>query len=363
MRGSRFGMGSGVIELGWLHGCDSLILALTMSVVPVRDNRIFFRQLKQHASMIGLSCFSSIMPSESTPDNSNDSSVSISHDQKFKELIATFFIEFLELFLPELASAIEPDSVTFREQEYFVDLVDGETRIIDMLAEVKLAGEDATVHIEPQSTSRSVFPQRMFFYFSRLHQKHLKRIYPIAIFSYDQPLETAKTQYKVEFPSLKVLEFNFTAIQLNRLNWRDFIDDQRSAGGHRPNPVAAALMAKMAIAENDRPKVKAECLRLLVTLKLDPAKTALISQFVDTYLRLNAKEEQTFQAEIDTMDIAQKEEIMQATTSWEEKGMEKATQAIALKMLQAGSALDFVANVTGLTIEQIQQLQSQADQN
>jgi hypothetical protein len=61
-----------------------------------------------------------------------------------------------------------------------------------------------------------------------------------------------------------VLEFRFHAIQLNRLNWRDYID--------RPNPVAAALMSKMKIAKRDRPNVKAECLRLLVTLKLDPAK-------------------------------------------------------------------------------------------
>jgi hypothetical protein len=266
------------------------------------------------------------------------------HDQKFKELISTFFIEFLELFLPELARTIEPDSVTFREQEYFVDLVDGEKQIIDLLAEVKLAGEDATVlvHIEPQSSYRSRFPQRMFFYFSRLHQKHLKRIYPIAIFSYDQPAEAAQTQYKVEFPSLKVLEFNFTAIQLNRLNWRDFIN--------QPNPVAAALMAKMAIAESDRPKVKAECLRLLVTLKLDPAKTELISQFVDTYLRLNATEEQTFQAEIDTMDIAQREEIMQVTTSWEEK----AQRSLVLRLLNRK-----VGAVPDRALDQINRLQGE----
>jgi predicted transposase YdaD len=281
----------------------------------------------------------------------------ISHDQKFKELISTFFMEFLELFLPELARTIAPDSVVFREQEYFVDLVEGETNIIDLLAEVQLAGEDATVlvHIEPQSTSRAVFPQRMFFYFSRLHQKHLKRIYPIAIFSYDQPAAAATTQYSVEFPDLKVLEFNFKAIQLNRLNWRDFID--------RPNPVAAALMAKMRIEPQDRPKVKAECLRLLVTLKLNPAKTALISQFVDTYLRLNTTEEQQFQTEIDTMDIAQREEIMQATTSWEEKGIAAATQSIALNMLRKQMAIATIAEVTGLTIAQLQDLQAQVEQN
>jgi predicted transposase YdaD len=281
----------------------------------------------------------------------------IDHDQNFKELISTFFIEFLELFVPELASVIEPNSITFREQEYFVDLVEGEAKIIDLLAEVKLTGEDATilVHIEPQSTGRPIFPQRMFFYFSRLHQKHLKRIYPIAIFSYAEPLEAAKTEYKVEFPSLKVLEFNFTAIQLNQLNWRDYIN--------QANPVAAALMAKMKIAEVDRPKVKAECLRLLVTLKLDPAKTRLISKFVDTYLRLNVTEEQAFQDEIDTMGLEQKEAIMQATTSWEETGMEKATRTIALNMLKDNLPLEQIVRLTGLTIAQVQVLQTQAEQS
>ncbi|MCU0568657.1 MAG: DUF4351 domain-containing protein [Oculatellaceae cyanobacterium Prado106] len=129
------------------------------------------------------------------------------------------------------------------------------------------------------------------------------------------PYRAEQNTFKIEFPNLKVLEFRFHAIQLNRLNWRDYINSS--------NPVAAALMSKMKIAKRDRPKVKAECLRLLVTLKLDPAKTRLISKFVDTYLRLNAQEEQAFQAEIDKIDLAQKEAIMQVTTSWEEKGIEQ----------------------------------------
>jgi hypothetical protein len=42
-------------------------------------------------------------PTEQNPET-------INHDQNFKELISTFFLEFLELFLPELAGTIEPDS-------------------------------------------------------------------------------------------------------------------------------------------------------------------------------------------------------------------------------------------------------------
>jgi predicted transposase/invertase (TIGR01784 family) len=281
----------------------------------------------------------------------------IDHDRLFKDLISTFFLEFLELFVPTLASLIEPDSITFREQEYFADWAEGETNIVDLLAEVKLAGDDATilVHVEPQATGRTVFPQRMFFYFSRLHQKHLKRIYPIALFSYDEPYKAADSSYSVEVADFKVLEFNFKVVQLNRLDWRDFIS--------QPNPVAAALMAKMRIEERDRPKVKAECLRLLVTLQLNPAKTQLISQFVDSYLRLNQTEEEVFQTEIDTMGLDQKEAIMQTLTSWEERGMEKGVEQgqrslVSLLLEQKFSDLPEHLNkrVNTLSLEQLKDL-------
>lgn len=281
----------------------------------------------------------------------------IDHDQNFKELISTFFIEFLELFLPEIAKTIDPGSVKFLQQEYFIDLVEGEEKIVDLLVEVKQLGQDVTflIHIEPQSTSRSVFPERMFFYFARLHQVYRQRIYPIAIFSYDQPQKEAKSSYSVEFPDFKVLDFRFKAIQLNRLDWRDYVD--------RANPVAAALMAKMSIAQSDRPKVKAECLRLMVTLQLNPAKSRLISKFVDTYLRLNAKEEGEFRVEIDKLELGEKEAVMQTMTSWEEKGLEQgleqATQTIALNMLRKNLPIETISEVTGLTIAEVQALQGQ----
>ena len=56
-------------------------------------------------------------------------------------------------------------------------------------------------------------------------------------------------------------------------------------------------MAKMKINEKDRPQVKAECLRLMVTLKLDPARMYLISGFIDTYLDLSQQEELIFQSQ------------------------------------------------------------------
>ena len=107
-------------------------------------------------------------------------------------------------------------------------------------------------------------------------------------------------------------------IQLNRLNWRDFINQQ--------NPVAAALMSKMRIEPAERPRVKVECLRLLATLKLNPARTRLISGFVDTYLRLNVQEEQVFQEAVGTLERTEREGIMQIVTSWMEQGIAEGEQ-------------------------------------
>ncbi len=49
-------------------------------------------------------------------------------------------------------------------------------------------------------------------------------------------------------------------------------------------------MAKMKMAPKDRPKVKLECLRLLASLKLDPARATLIGVFIESYLKLTAQE-------------------------------------------------------------------------
>lgn len=241
----------------------------------------------------------------------------IDHDRLFKELLSTFFVEFLELFLPQVARSIDPDSVQFLPQEYFADLTTGDTKIVDLLAQVQLAGQEAgfLIHLENQASPEADFSRRIFFYFARLHQKYLQRIYPIVVFSFDEPYREEPHRYMVEFDDLKVMEFNFLAIQLNRLSWRDYLSQR--------NPVAAALMAKMRIDPADRPKVKAECLRLLATLKLDPARTRLISGFVDTYLTLSETEVQVFQEEIGRLEETEQEGVMEIVTSWMQQGIEQ----------------------------------------
>jgi Domain of unknown function (DUF4351) len=105
------------------------------------------------------------------------------------------------------------------------------------------------------------------------------------------------------------------------------------------NPVAAALMAKMKVDPVDRAKVKIECLRAITTLKLDPARVALLSWFVDSYLALNQAEEVEFLEKVDKIKPKQeKEQVMQMVTSWMEQGIEQGIEQgeerTTLKMVQ-----------------------------
>jgi hypothetical protein len=152
-------------------------------------------------------------------------------------------------------------------------------------------------------------------------------------------------------------------IQLNRLDWHDFLD--------RPNPVASALMAKMRIARKDRPRVKAECLRLMTSLPLDMARMELISTFVDTYLRLNASERQVFDDAVAEFAPPQKEQAMKIMTSWELEGIEKGkvegrvegrveeAQILAIRQLRRrfdGMSEVQEAHINRLTLERLEDL-------
>jgi len=163
----------------------------------------------------------------------------------------------------------------------------------------------------------------------------------------------------VEFPNKVVLEFNYEVIQLNRLSWRDFV--------RQSNPVASALMAKMNVAPEERPRVKLECLRLLATLRLDPARMQLISGFVDTYLRLSTEEEQRFKAELDRIEPEEQEGVMQIVTSWLEEGLQQGLQqgkregelALILRLLnrRIGSvAPELEAQIRELSVPQLEDL-------
>lgn len=244
----------------------------------------------------------------------------INHDRLFKELLTTFFVEFIELFFPDIIGYLEADSLEFIDKEIFTDITAGERREADLLVKCRFQGRETffLIHLEHQSKREKDFARRMFFYFARLIEKFALPVYPITLFSYDKPQTEEQSQYIVDFPHRKVVEFNFAVIQLNRLDWRDYLT--------RDNAAASVLMAKMGIKTEDRVTAKKECLRMIARLKLDPARTKLLSSFVDSYLRLLEAERKKLDAEMQKLPSKEREEVMEMMTSWEEEGLKKGVQ-------------------------------------
>ncbi|WP_225880482.1 DUF4351 domain-containing protein [Anabaenopsis elenkinii] len=225
-------------------------------------------------------------------------------------------MEFLELFLPEVVTYVEGDSLEFLDKEVFTDVTAGERYEADLIVKVRFLGKESyfLIHVENQSSKQPNFDKRMFRYFSRLYEKFDLPVYPVVLLSYDSPKTLETNIHQVTFPHKVVLQFHYDVIQLNQLNWRDFVRQQ--------NPVASALMAKMNIAPAERCQVKFECLRLLATLKLDRARMRLISGFIDTYLRLSPQEQKLLEDDIASMEPREQEVVMQIVTSWMEEGIE-----------------------------------------
>jgi hypothetical protein len=236
------------------------------------------------------------------------------HDRLFKELLRTFFTEFLDLFFPEVSRNLLRTSIEFLDKEIFTDIASGERHEVDLLVKAQFRRKAAffLVHVENQATAQEAFGQRMFRYFARLHEKYQLPVYPIVLFSYDVPKRPAAKRYEVAFGKFEILNFQYRVVQLNRLNWRHFLK--------RPNPVASALMVKMKIAPGDRPWVKLECLRMILKLKLDKAKSALIWKFMASYLRLTDAEDVVYNAGMATLTPKQKETALDLSNEWTEKG-------------------------------------------
>lgn len=244
----------------------------------------------------------------------------IDHDRLFKELISTFLREFGLLFLPDVMAQIDPASLVLLDKEIFTDVTSGERYEADLVAraEFRNTASRFIIHIEHQARSEADFGARMFRYFARLHEKHALKICPVVVFSFDAPKRPESDTYQVEFLGDEVMVFKYRVIQLNRLSWRDFLNQQ--------NPVACAFMAKMQMDVVERSTVKLECLLMLSRLGLDAAKKQLISGFIDTYLRLNPEEEAVFQAELNKIVPEEQEGVMEIVTSWMEQGLQLGIQ-------------------------------------
>ena len=213
--------------------------------------------------------------------------MSIDHDQIFKQLIEAFFREFMELFCPAEAKWIDFGQVEFLREEHFTDIPRGDRRQLDLVAKVglKAGGQKfVLVHTEFESEKEPDFPRRMFRYYCQLFLRHDTDIVPIVVFTDDARWKTpVPDHFELGVAGKTFVQFDYHLIKLKALDYRQFLDSN--------NPLAYALMAKMDYNQQQRVRLKADFLRLILGCPVDPARRSLLIEFVETYLPL-AKDEQ-----------------------------------------------------------------------
>ncbi len=249
------------------------------------------------------------------------------HDQQFKLLISEFPMEFIELFLPQVARKIDELKPWPLDKEVVAANRRSRSRAADLVFQAKIQGKDSciVILIEPQAQFQPHFPMRLLHYFSGLLLKYRVPVYPVALFSYDKPETVEPNFYQVEVLGKQLISFEYETIQLNILDWRDYC--------RRRNTIAAALMARMRIAKRDRPEVEFECNRMIATSKLSAERKLVLAEFKNSYLILDDEEMKVYESHLRKASKKLREEIMNATSHWERKGRREGQQSMALCLL------------------------------
>ena len=109
------------------------------------------------------------------------------HDQLFKNVLREFLPEFLALFFPELAAGHDLSAVTWLTQELFPNPPAGPKHVLDLVAELRTVGGDAStlalIHVEVESAdSVTDIEARLPDYYHYLRRTQKKVVRPLVVF-------------------------------------------------------------------------------------------------------------------------------------------------------------------------------------
>jgi hypothetical protein len=291
------------------------------------------------------------------------------YDSPWKDFIELYFRDFLKFFFPEIEADIDWDKpIRFLDKELQKVVRDGEIprRYADKLVQVyRRNGEPALVicHIEVQGEKEDDFEARMFSYNYRLGDRYNCPVVSLAIIA-DLNKEWRPTSLHKSLWGCST-DFKFPIVKL-----LDYQDDWAALEASR-NPFAVVVMAHLKTKEtHNKPEERKTWRYHLTTMLYDQGygEQAILElhNFLDWVMSLPEELERQFQMELKTFEEARQ---MKYVTTIERMAEERGrveerltTQTeIALNMLRKNMDLETIAEVTGLMIVEIENLQSQSN--
>ncbi len=283
------------------------------------------------------------------------------YDVPWKTFIELYFHDFMTFFFPAITADIDwSKPIRFLDKELQKVVRDAEIprRYADKLVEVyRLSGEKAIVicHVEVQNEGEPDFGARMYNYNYRLRDRYNCPIVSLAILTDDSKTwrpsgfqdELWGCSIDFKFPIVKLLDYqeNWAALKASR------------------NPFAVVVMAQLKTKEtHNKPQERKAWRYQLTTMLYDQGygeqDIIELHAFLDWMMRLPEELERQFQNELKAFEEAKQ---MKYVTTIERMAADEKARNIALNMLKDNLSVEQVARFTGLTIAQIQQLQSEME--
>jgi len=291
-------------------------------------------------------------------------------DSPWKQILKLYFRDAMEFFFPQIAEDIDwSHPIEFLNKEYQQLTPSSEIgkRVADQLVKVYQKGGNAIIlliHIEVQAEPEDIFPERVFTYMLRIFDYFHQIPISLAILC-DQDTTWRPHRYRVITAGSSV-EFNFTSVKLldYQSNWSDLEASQ--------NVFAIVVMTHLKAQETQRSVVRRKewKLRLIQSLYdrgYDRSAILNLFTFVDWVMILPEAAKAEFWQEL---KVYEEERKMPYITSVEQigydRGVKEADQrllererSIALNLLRQGLSIEAIAQATGLTVPQLQEMQNQ----
>jgi hypothetical protein len=238
----------------------------------------------------------------------------MAHDQLFKDLLRAFFREFMELFFPDVAARLDFSTVVFLDKEVFTDVPKGRQRTLDLVAQVQTIDgkrELVLLHVEVEARKKGKpFRQRMLRYYMMLWLRYNLPVLPMVVYlSRGAGGLGTETHEEVLFGK-QILRFEYWSVGVPDLPAEEYLKSN--------NPLAYGLAALMTPGERHPAELKVACLLRIARALIDEARKALLVNCVETYLRLDEREQALYE---ELVEQPEQKEVREMLTVYEERGI------------------------------------------
>jgi hypothetical protein len=207
------------------------------------------------------------------------------HDQLAKDLVRTFFREFLGLAAPETAARLRLEEPSFLDTQSFTDWPTGRRRELDLLVRIPSRPEGQApvlVHVEIERKARTGMDLRMWLYYMQLRLRHGLLVVPILLNLKGGAPGVSRAVLAEGVDDAETARFRFRAFSLSGCQAQDYLE--------RSEPLAWGLAALMRPGRWSRAEHRMACLRRIAAAELPELQRFLLVNCVETYIQLSGQD-------------------------------------------------------------------------